>query len=499
MKKVFYSLLAILTMFVACKPKDNVIDIEKSTLVGKWKIMQQDGQSVLTDNRIVYTFFSDGTGTQTLSADLDNVGERAWYMEQKLKYTLNGNALHTQWTNSTIVFEWLASIVDMNSNQFVVDPSRVLLQTQPLADMPTTTWQRINVDYTDAIIGLWEGTSCTGITYGDHNHRWLYTPSGQYFYYSKDSLDKWVISENSLNEYDVDGDYLACRWKETAESNEDREFWDIAINDKNMNWSALRQNATTKELFNATFTMSRESPTQSEVEKYLPGKWMAIAEDGNAILTNERSVHTFDGHGTVLYTVADTTKQLYTWHNRISLNYSLTGNYLVEKGKDNNNQMVQWRSSLADMSNQTALLYAFSSVRGTKENMPYREIRFKKVTEDYKDAIIGLWEGIEIPGSGGQYGDWHHRWEYLAEKDGIANYKYYSWDEDQQKWVTNENDEDGEYMVDGTWMATRWKNSGVINYEWWDIEIHNDTMSWTGLRPGNVTNIFKMVRVKEQN
>jgi len=497
MKKISIGLLAVLTLLIACKPKDEVGKIDQSSIVGRWKIVEQNGQSVLTDNRIVYTFKADGTGTQTLAADLQNVGEQDWYMEQKLKYTLNGNALHTQWVNSSVVLEWLASISSMSDNQFVVEPSRVLLQTQPLTDMPQTVWQRVTVDYMDDIIGLWEGTSSEGITYGDHNHRWLYTPSGQYFYYSPNTARTgWVISDNGLNEYDVDGDYLACRWKETPDAKEDREFWDITINDKNMSWSALRADSSNRH-FNASFTMRRVSPTQKEVETYLPGKWMAIEEDGKTILTNERTVHTFNGNGTVLYTVADTTKELYTWHNRLSLNYSLTGNYLVEKGKDNNNQIVQWRSSLAEMTNSTARLYAFSSVREPKEDMPYCDVLFSKITDDYKDSIVGMWEGVYVPGSGGEYGDWHHRWEYLPEEDGIANYNYYSWDEENKKWVLNENDEKGEYMVDGIWMATRWKNSGQIYYEWWDIQIHNDTMDWKGIRPGNVTNIFRMVRVKQ--
>jgi len=500
MKKYIYSLLALTTLLVACKPKEDIGNVDKSSLVGKWKIIQQGDQPVLTDNRMVFTYNADGTGTQTLAADLENIGEQAWYMEQRMKYTLNGNALHTQWTSSSVVLEWLASVTSITDQQLVAEPSRVLLQTEPLADMPQTTWQRINVDYTDNIIGLWEGTSCTGITYGDHQHRWLYTPSGQYFYYSKDTVDgkwtgKWVISENSLNEYDVDGDYLACRWKETADSKEDREFWDIEINDKNMNWAALRADAKNNR-YEATFTMSRQSPTQSEVEQFLPGKWMAVEEDGKAIYTNQRSVHTFDGKGTVLYTVADTTKELYIWHNRLSLNYSLTSNYLVEKGMDNTGDIVQWRSSLAKMNDNSATLFAFSSIRDTEAGQPYREVLFQKVTEDYKDAIVGKWQGIEIPGSGGQYGSWNHQWEYLPETGGIANYNYYSWDENQQKFVLNENDEPGEYMVDGTWMATRWKNSGVINYEWWDIHIENDTMSWIGLRENGDTNIFKMVRVQ---
>jgi len=492
MKKYIYGLLALTTLLVACQPKDPVIDFDKSSLVGKWKVITQNSQPVLTDNRIVYTFNEDGTGTQTLAADLENIGEQAWYMQQRLKYTLNGDALHTQWVNSSVVLEWLASITAMSKNEFTVDPSRILIQTQPFVDMPTTTWQRVSIDYMDDIIGLWEGTSCTGITYGDHNHRWLYTPSGQYFYYSKDANDNWVISENSLNEYDVDGDYLACRWKQTADAKEDREFWDISINDKNMSWSALRQDANG--LFDATFTMRRVSPTQSEVETYLPGKWVAYMVDGELLPTNERSVHTFDGKGNVYYTISDTTKDMSQWHNQLKLNYSINGSYLVERGVDQNNNLVQWRSNLAEMDNDEALLYAFSSSRGVTTDKPYQEVNFKKVNADYRQMIIcendSIWKGID---GEGKYGDYHHLWEYQkADATGMCHYIYYTKDADGN-W-TMDDAEPGKYMVDGNWLATSWNESGKIMYEWWDIIIENDTMYWSGIRDDGL-NTFTLVKV----
>jgi len=493
MKKYIFGLLALTAFLVACTPKEDIGNIDKSSIVGKWKVTYQDNQPVLTDNRIVYTFYADGTGTETLAADLENVGEQAWYMQQPIKYTLNGNALYTQWTSSSVVLEWLASISEMTDQQFIVDPSRVLLQTEPLSDMPQTKWQRITDDYQDDIIGLWEGTSCTGITYGDHNHRWLYTPSGQYFYYSKDASDKWVISENSLNEYDVDGDYLACRWKQTAESKEDREFWDISINDKSMNWSALRQDAN-KQNFDATFTMRRVSPTQSEVEKYLPGKWVAYMCNGEVIPTNERSVHTFDGNGSVYYTISDTTKDMSQWHNQLKLNYSINGSYLVEKGLDNNGNIVQWRSNLAEMDNHNATLYAFSSSRAKTTDDPYQEIWFEKVDADYRQMIIcsgdSIWQGIN---GEGKYGDYHHLWEYMApDATGLCHYIYYTKNNDN-KWDMDDV-EPGKYMVDGNWLATSWNESGKIMYEWWDITIKNDTMYWSGIRDDGL-NTFTLVKV----
>lgn len=499
MKKYIFGLMALTTILFACKPKEETGNIDKSTLVGRWKISLTDNQPVLTDNRIVYNFKEDGSGTQTLAVDLENIGEQAWYMQQRLKYTLNGNALHTQWVNSSVVLEWLASIQSMSDNEFIVEPSRVLLQTEPLTDMPQTTWQRVKEDYIDDIIGLWEGTSCTGITYGDHHHRWLFLPSGQYYYYSQDLVegkwnDQWIISENSMNEYDVDGDYLAFRWKETADAKEAREFWDIAVLDKNMSWSALRQNVDSQR-FNATFTMRRVSPTQKEVETYLPGKWVAYMTDGEFLPTNEKSVHTFDENGNVYYTISDTTKDMSKWHNQLKLNYSVDGSYLVERGLDQDNNLVQWRSNLTEMTNTDLLVYAFSSTRDTEESdMPYHEIRLQKIDADYRQMIIcendSIWQGID---GEGKYGDYNHLWEYQkADATGMCHYIYYTKDKDG-KWAMDDS-EPGKYMVDGNWLATSWNEAGKIMYEWWDIEIEGTTMYWSGIREDEL-NTFTLVKV----
>lgn len=495
MKKYFIAFIALAACLTACKKEENV-NYDSAAVVGKWKLMTLDGQQVLTDDRIVYTFANNGTGSQTLSEDLTGIGEQAWYVQQKLKYTLQGNALHTQWTNSAVVLEWLASIQSLNETTMVTEPSRVLLNTTPFEDIAEATWQRVATDYSNDIIGLWEGTDCSGITYGDWHHRWLYTPGGQYYYFSQDTLPdgtwngKWVISENALNEYDVDGDYLACRWKEKIDAKEDREFWDIAIQNNNMHWDALRKDERGR--FEATFDMYRVSPTEEEARQKLPGKWIAIMENGEPILTNHKSVHTFDNEGNVYYTIADNSQATSEWHNRLALRYSLMGGYLVESGKDNNGQIIQWRSALADKGANSITTYSFVGNRPAKEGFPYCEITFQKVMEDYSQDIIGMWEGIA---GGGDYGDYNHRWEYMA--DGTYNYWNPTPDGGWEKAASN----DGRYMVDGTWMASRWTDSEdktKMDYEWWDVTISatKDTMSWSGLRENGITTWFKMVRVK---
>lgn len=503
MKKIYLLILGCIVLFTACKHNEEVTQTDSSAIVGTWKLLTLDEKNVLTDNRIVYTFDANGMGSQTLSKDLGGVGEKSWYMQQALKYTLNGNALHTTWIKSAVVMEWRATIDELKDDYFISSPSRTFLNTTPYEDIPVAKWQRVSQDFSQDIIGLWEGTSCEGITYGDHHHRWLYTPSGQYFYYSQDSVDgkwngKWVISENTLNEYDVAGDYLACRWKQTADAKEDREFWDMTITDKNMSWKALRM-TDNEQLFNASFTMRRVSPSQSEVSTYLTGKWVAYMIDGETLPTNEKSVHTFDGNGAVYYTISDTIKDMNEWHNQLKLNYSVNGNYLVEKGVDAKGNIVQWRSSIAELNNSEMLFYAFSSMRDAEVNeQPYREIRLQKINADYRQMILcgkdSIWKGIA---GEGKYGDYQHLWEYQdADETGTCHYVYYS--NVNGKWQ-NDDAEPGKYMVDGNWLATGWKElTGEYNYEWWDIEIEGDTMKWSGIREDGL-NTFTLVKVPKSS
>ena len=60
-------------------------------------------------------------------------------------------------------------------------------------------------------------------------------------YYDKDG-DDWKLSEDVDNEYNVDGDWLASRWRPKAGADYEYEWWDIdEIKDGTMKWSALRE------------------------------------------------------------------------------------------------------------------------------------------------------------------------------------------------------------------------------------------------------------------
>ena len=118
-------------------------------------------------------------------------------------------------------------------------------------------YSKVTSDYSQDIIGLWEGVEMTGYeTYGNAEARIEYKADGTYTYYNKEG-EYWVPSANVDNEYNVDGDWLATRWRPEAGADYNNEWWDIdEIKDGMMKWSALREKEDGTR-FNTTFTWKK--------------------------------------------------------------------------------------------------------------------------------------------------------------------------------------------------------------------------------------------------
>lgn len=111
--------------------------------------------------------------------------------------------------------------------------------------------------FANDILGLWEGVEMTGFeTYVNAEASIEYHADGTYAYYSK--LDgKWVKSANVDNEYNLDGDWLAHRWRPAEGQGFNYEWWDIEyITNGEMKWSAIREKEDGSR-FNTTFTWKK--------------------------------------------------------------------------------------------------------------------------------------------------------------------------------------------------------------------------------------------------
>lgn len=132
-----------------------------------------------------------------------------------------------------------------------------------IRDDRNAVFSKIAADYSRDIIGLWEGVEMTGYeTHGDAHHRIEYRADGTYTYHSWDvATQTWQPLEDVFNEWNVDGDWLATRWKNNGSNVMNYEWWDIDYikqegNNTIMKWSALREKEG-GERFATTFTWKK--------------------------------------------------------------------------------------------------------------------------------------------------------------------------------------------------------------------------------------------------
>lgn len=165
-------------------------------------------------------------------------------------------------TNKKQVFTFISPTKASVSTSIVAKPGMPSLWMDHLETEVVISGDKVTltVDYSPSIIGLWQGhvTSDMGSEFDDgEEHRWEYLSDGSFHFYRL--VDgEWQLSDDTYDNYFVDGTLLCTRWKNNGENTvENREWWEIAsIEDGVMNWTALRQreDGTT---YNATFSMTR--------------------------------------------------------------------------------------------------------------------------------------------------------------------------------------------------------------------------------------------------
>ena len=156
---------------------------------------------------------------------------------------LDGNVLDISDKEMLMSSEWN---VYVNDNQFLHEV------------YGKVRYERITKDYQEAILGTWEGkVTSAEYEHGDDKlHRWEYKADGTYTYYNEDG-GQWVAIDNVLDDYFVDGILLCTRWKETADSEEQVECWEIeSIENGVMKWTALREREDGS-TYTATVQMTR--------------------------------------------------------------------------------------------------------------------------------------------------------------------------------------------------------------------------------------------------
>ena len=226
-------------------------------IIGKWMVSELEGQPCPTNWKTVLTFVSP---TQAYGS-LSDFFSQSWNVKVLADVKIDGNNVgvitHDE-ANMNVLDCFILDISDkkmlMSSDWNVyVDGNSVQHEVYG-----KECYERITKDYQQDILGTWEGmvTSAEDEHADGQLHRWEYKADGTYVYYDKDGAE-WVTHDDVLAEYFVDGILLCTRWKNTADSEELREWWEIeSIEGGVMKWKALREREDGS-TYTATFQMTR--------------------------------------------------------------------------------------------------------------------------------------------------------------------------------------------------------------------------------------------------
>ena len=245
---------------------------------------------------------------------------------------------------------------------------------------------------------------------------------------------------------------------------------------------------------------------ENKLEQQIIGKWMMTERDGHTALTDEKEVITF-----VSPTKAYVSKSLYGredsiqnpnppapldsipfnpgWNNYDEYDVTIEGNTvtltnvvtLTSYGPTGTAMSTEYQIQSISESEFACRVIFPTPPDGTVAPSDFNKEQdqsYERVTKDYKQEILGLWECTELTGIE-TYNDANARLEFFA--DGIYNY----WRKDEAgQWLQVVDREFQNYFVDGTLLATRWKVIGESELrEWWEISnIADNQMEWTALR-----------------
>ena len=238
------------TVFTSCSNDDNSVDPAKNLsekIIGKWIVADNNGQPLATNYKKVYTFVSPtkAYGSTSLISDEETMSH--WLEKIDIDVAINGNKMtltcHANEHHTAIEEYTITAINDteLTANlklTVTIDGKIVISEEQ------TVRFEKVTADYAEPILGLWE---CKGLkgdeTFNDGDDRLEFFEDGTYKYYRKNDAGEWEeVTTREFQEYFVDGNFLATRWKNEGED-ELREWWEIkSLKDGKMQWKALRAN-----------------------------------------------------------------------------------------------------------------------------------------------------------------------------------------------------------------------------------------------------------------
>ena len=245
----------------------------------------------------------------------------------------------------------------------------------------------------------------------------------------------------------------------------------------------------------APFTLALE-PDLNLAENII-GKWMVAELDGQPCPTNLKTVVTFESSTKAYGSISDILSE--SWSDYIVADVTINGNKMTITSKEDEHTSHALEVEVFSMTDNDMLLSSKWTIYTDGEatySETYGEERWTRVTSNYQDDIVGLWEGKATRDLGDASNDELHRWECKADD----TYVFYS--QADGEWKADPCFL-ADYFVDGILLCTRWQDTADSEElrEWWEIEsIENGVMKGTALRMREdgttYTATFEMTKVQ---
>jgi len=257
------------TAFTACTNEDNPVtptdDNLADKIIGSWIHTATDGALTPTNRKSIHTFVKTDSGLKmynTIAVTGDN--DPWWVYQQEMDVTIEGNHITMKTTyddGKKVVTELDVTTISATGMEYQTVTHIIQPDGQQIdIDSRREVFTRVTRDYSNDVLGTWEGSIQQGQSVYDDNltHRWEFKADGTYVYYCCDE-GQWQVSADTKNEYFVDGTLICTRWTDPVNypGQELREWWEItSIENGVMTWKALREkeDGTT---YVVTFTMQR--------------------------------------------------------------------------------------------------------------------------------------------------------------------------------------------------------------------------------------------------
>ena len=232
------------------------------------------------------------------------------------------------------------------------------------------------------------------------------------------------------------------------------------------------------------------NPADNLAEKII-GKWITADMNGQPAPTNEKKVITFVS-ATKCYMSASLSSRPVAgtqWLEQLETDVSIDGNKMTLTGhpKENTTTVDEYTITHINDNEFTANRKLTIKIDGNVVVYSEDSFRYVKIARDHSEAVLGLWECKGLKGDE-TFNDGDDRLEFF--EDGTYNYYRKN---DAGEWEAVTTREFQNYFVDGTLLATRWKNVDEDELrEWWEIKsLKGDKMQWQALRQNEDGSTFE--------